>query len=87
MLLIVTFLIALPAILYAASIYNSDTRPHKIKARLSGGEWIHTVIYDTGTRYFSCRFGCEIVVVETGSSIELESDEDIVIDEGELRVR
>ena len=44
-------------------------------------------ISSRGTRYFRCRYGCEIVVIETGSSIVLESDEDVVISNGELRTR
>ncbi len=86
-LVIVGLLLALPNILWSASLYNSDGRPHEIKARLIGGAWIRTTVYSRGTRYFSCIYGCEIIVLETGSSVTLESDADIVISDGILRLR
>jgi len=78
-------LMAWPNIIYAASIYNTDSKPHEVRGRTIGGSWIYTTIYSGGTRYFRCRYGCQIVVVDTGSEIVLESDADIVIDYGELR--
>ena len=86
-LLIVVMLMAWPNIIFAASISNNDSKPHKIKGRTINGSWIYTTIYSRGTRYFRCRYGCEIRIIETGSSIVLESDADIVISNGELRVR
>ena len=79
--------IAFPSIVCAASIRNSDSRPHKVKGRAINGSWIYTTIYSSGTRYFRCRWGCQVVVLETGSEIVLESDEDLVISNGELRIR
>jgi hypothetical protein len=77
----------LPNIISAASIYNTDSKPHLVKGRTIGGGWIHTTIHNGGTRYFRCRYGCQVIVIKTGSEIVLESDADIVISNGELRVR
>lgn len=87
MVLVVSLLMTSPNIIDAASVYNSDSRPHKVKGRTIGGSWVHTTIYNGGHRYFRCRYGCQVTVIETGSTIVLESDADIVISNGELRVR
>ena len=85
--LLVTLLLVFPDILGAASILNTDSKPHKLKGRTIGGSWIHTTIYTRGTKYFRCRYGCEIILIETGVSMVLESDADIVISNGEMRIR
>ncbi len=84
---VLVLLIALPNIVCAASVRNSDSRPHEVKGRTINGSWIYTTVYSGGTRYFRCRWGCQVVVLETGSEIVLESDEDLVISDGELRIR
>ena len=86
-LLVLTLLIAFPSIVCAASVRNSDSKPHRIKGRTINGGWIYTTIYSGGTKYFRCRWGCQVVVHETGSEIVLESDEDLVISNGELRIK
>lgn len=85
--LVVTLVMALPNIVFAASIYNTDSKPYKIQGRTIGGSWLHSTIYSRGTVYFRCRYGCEIRLIENGTSIVLESDEDIVISNGEMRIR
>ena len=85
--IVVSFLLTLPNILHAASIHNSNSKAYLIKEKNVGESWINVSISSRGTRYFRCRYGCEIVVIETGSTIVLESDEDVVISNGELRTR
>ena len=85
--LAVSVFMTLPNIISAASIYNSDSKPHLVKGRTINGSWIHTTIYSRGTKYFRCRYGCQFIVVKTGSEIVLESDADMVISYGELRIR
>jgi len=84
---IVILLLAWPNLICAASIYNDDNKPHRVKGRAINGSWIYTTIYSRGTRYFRCRYGCQIIMMDTGSEIVLESDSDIVIKNGELRFK
>ena len=83
----VSLLMILPNIIYAASIHNSDSEPHLVKGRTINGSWVYVTVSSRGTRYFRCRHGCQIEVVKTGSTVVLESDADIVISNGELRIR
>lgn len=85
--LVVSLLMTLPNIILAASIHNSDSKSHLVKGRTINGGWIHVTISSRGTQYFRCRHGCQIEVVKTGSTVVLESDADIVISNGELRIR
>jgi hypothetical protein len=87
LLLIAAMLLTLPNILRAASLVNRDGKPRKIKGRSEGSGWMRTTIYPGGNRYFDCRYGCEIKVLDTGSTIYLESDADVVISNGILRRR
>ena len=87
-LLIAALFLILPNLLCAASLKNTDGKPHKLKARAGeSGGWIRTTIYPGGTRYFDCSYGCEIKVLDSGSTILLDSDADIVISGGILRTR
>ena len=83
----------LPNIIFAMSIYNSDTTPHDIKVTdiRSGSQQIITV-YDTSTVYLRCRYGCEIKVFETEDTITVnresfDSSDTVVIDNGTLKLR
>jgi hypothetical protein len=83
----------LPNIIFAMSIYNSDTTPHDIKVTdiRSGSQQIITV-YDTSTVYLRCRYGCEIKVLETEDTITVnresfDSSDTVVIDNGTLKLR
>jgi hypothetical protein len=88
LIIIAALFLILPNLLCAASIKNTDGKPHKLKARSEGrGGWIRTTIYPSGTKYFDCIYGCEIKVLGTGSTILLDSDADIAISGGILRTR
>ena len=71
----------------AASVKNEDNKVHQIKGRKPGKDWVYREINPRGALYFPCRHGCEIVLEETGSSVTLEKDADVVIRKGELRVK
>jgi hypothetical protein len=83
----VALLIVLPIVVDAASISNRDSEVHQIKGRKSGENWVYIDINPNGTKYFNCRHGCELVLVKTGSSVQLDTDEDVVIRHGELSVK
>ena len=87
LLLIAVMLLTLPNVLFAASLVNRDGKPHKIKGRREGSGWVRFTIYPGGNKYYDCRYGCEIKVLDTGSTIYVESDADVVISNGILRIR
>jgi len=77
----------IPSVGNAASVKNEDNKVYEIKGRKPGKDWVYREINPRGALYFDCRFGCEIVLEETGSSVTLDEDADIVIRKGELKVR
>ena len=85
--IIVAILIGLPFLVDAASIMNKDNEVHQIKGRKPGEGWVYVDINPNGTKYFNCRHGCELVLVKTGSSVQLDTDGDVVINHGELTVK
>ena len=80
-------LISLPILVDAASIENADNEVYQIKGRVTGKDWVYVTINPNGTKYFNCRFGCELVLEKTGSSVQLETDGDVVIRKGILKVK
>ena len=78
--------VALTSTAYAASLYNRDNVAYacKITAEMGVNEM---QVYPNSTEYFDCTYGCEITLVKTGQTIKLESDADLVIDNGELKRR
>jgi hypothetical protein len=86
-LLVVILHVTKPAILSAASIYNSDFKPHQIQVKYKDGSQYHVTVYNSSTHYFRCKYGCQIKVLKTGATITLNSDTVVLIDDGKLRVR
>jgi len=78
--------VALTNTTYAASLYNSDSVAYACKIRAGTG-LNEMQVYPDSTEYFDCTYGCEITLVKTGQTIKLESDADLVIDDGELKRR
>jgi hypothetical protein len=74
----------LPTWADAASISNEDNEVHQIKGRKPGRDWVYIQINPRGTKYFNCRNGCELMLEKTGSSIQLDTDADVVIRNGVL---
>ena len=85
--LAVVIFIGMPLGADAASITNRDTEVHQIKARKPGRNWVFVQVNPNGSKFFNCRHGCEVVLEKTGSSVQLETDADIVIKDGQLTVR
>ncbi len=69
----------------AASLKNMDGTPYvcRIKSRMGLSE---ETVYPKSTVYFDCTYGCEITLLETDQTIKIESDKDMVIDNGELKI-
>ena len=87
MFIVLSILIALPILVDAASIENGDNEVHQIKGRVTGKNWVYVEVNPNGTIYFNCRFGCELVLEKTGSSVQLETDGDVYIRNGILNVK
>jgi hypothetical protein len=87
MFIVMVLLVGLPILAGASSISNRDTEVHQVKGRKSGENWVYIDINPNGTKYFNCRHGCELVLIKTGSSVQLETDGDVVIRHGELTVK
>ena len=84
-LLAISFM-ALTKAIYAGSLYNSDSVAYACKIRAGTG-LNEMQVYPDSTEYFDCTYGCEITLVKTGQTIKLQSDVDLVIDDGELKKR
>ncbi len=91
--LIIILSLTLPNIVYAIAIYNNDTKPRDVQVtNIRSGSQDNLTVYNNATTFIRCRYGCEIRVMETGSTITLESESSyssktVVIDAGRLRVR
>ena len=91
--IVVAVLVGWPIWGDAASIKNDDGEVHLIKGRVTGKgrrgveQWVYIEINPNGAKYFNCRFGCELVLEKTGSSVQLETDADVVIRHGVLEVK
>jgi len=44
-------------------------------------------MYERTYKYFDCTYGCEVRILETDSTIRLEFDADVIIDNGTLKTR
>ncbi|KPJ76358.1 MAG: hypothetical protein AMJ54_11900 [Deltaproteobacteria bacterium SG8_13] len=85
--IVVALFIGVPNLVDAASIMNNDSEVYQIKGRKAGEDWVYVDINPMGTKYFNCRHGCELELVETGSSVVLDTDGDVVINHGVLTVK
>ena len=87
-LILVAICIFIPHVSLAASLRNNDAGNYRVRGRsLTSKEWNYGTIHSFSSVYFRCRYGCEIEVLDTGSTIRVDSDAEIAIDGGELRVR
>ena len=87
LLITIAVLMGLPSLGNAASIKNEDKEVHQIKGRRSGGYWVYVEVNPNGAKFFNCRHGCELILVKTGSEIKLESDADVIIKKGVLKIK
>ena len=78
-------LMTLTTMAFAASLRNIDGTPYicRIKSRMGSSE---ETIYPQSTVYFDCAYGCEITLLKTDQTIKIESDKDMIIDNGELKI-
>ena len=77
----------LPNSVFAAGIYNNDTKPHRVEIKDENGKHYFLRISTSSTHYVDCRYGCLIRIVETNHTKTVSPNTDIVISDGEVRVR
>jgi hypothetical protein len=73
--------------LFGASLYSSDPEEYRVKIKSKRDPWGLITLHQGSYRYFDCTCGCEIEILETGSTIRLKSDADVIIDNGTLKTR
>lgn len=86
-LFIVMLFAILPNSVFAAGIYNNDTKPHRVEVQYENGKHYLLRISTASTHYIDCRYGCLIRVIETNNTEAFSSNTHIVISDGEVRVR
>jgi hypothetical protein len=66
-LLIIIWSLIIVDSLSAVSINNRDGRPHDIQViGIRDGKRGILTIYNNSTAYVDCRYGCQLIVIETG---------------------
>ena len=86
MVLSVVLFIITANIVYAASLQNNDDNPYSVTIKDSDG--FNTMkLYPNSIEYFDCTYGCEIKLLDTGQTMTVKSDADLLIDDGKLTTR
>ena len=83
--LILSILICIASGLKAATLENLDLEVYKIEMRLSYDTVIHQTLYEQATLYGICEFGCLLVLMDTGQTIEVNPEDTIVVEDGVLK--
>lgn len=73
----------LPAVIQAGTFQNTDPDPYKYEATIDGVPSYGT-IYGNSTLYGFCNDGCVLKLIDSGQTIEVQPDDHIMIDNGEL---
>jgi hypothetical protein len=74
----------LPAALQAGTFENTDPDSYKYEAIIDGVPSSGT-IYGNSALYGFCNNGCVLKLIDTGQTIEMQPDDHIIIDNGELK--
>ena len=74
----------LPATLEAGTFQNTDPDDYKYEAIISGVPTYGT-IYGNSALYGFCNNGCVLKLIDSGQTIEMQPDDHIIIDDGELK--
>ena len=81
---IVVLALFLPAALEAGTFQNTDPDDYKHEAIINGVPTYGT-IYGNSSLYGFCNNGCVLKLIDTGQTIEMQPDDHIIIDNGELK--
>jgi hypothetical protein len=74
----------LSTVIQAGTLENTDPDPYKYEAAIDGVPSYGT-IYGNSTLYGICDQGCVLKLIETGQNLEMQPDDHIIIDNGELK--
>jgi len=74
----------LPTALEAGTFQNTDPDDYKYEAIINGVPTYGT-IYGNSAVYDFCNHGCVVKLIDSGQTIEMQPDDHVIIDNGELK--
>ena len=80
----VVFSLSLSTVIQAGTLENTDPDPYKYEAAVDGVPSYGT-IYGNSTLYGFCNQGCILKLIDSGQTLQMQPDDHIVIDNGELK--
>ena len=80
------FYLSLSTVIQAGTLENTDPDPYKYEATFDGGPSCGP-IYGNSALYGFCNQGCVLKLVDTGQTLEMQPDDHIIIDNGELKLQ
>jgi hypothetical protein len=81
---VVIVFLSLPTAIQAGIFENTDPDPYKYEATVDGVPSYGT-IYGNSALYGFCNHGCVIKIIDSGQTIEMQPDDHVIIDNGELK--
>ncbi len=81
---VIVFSLSLSTVIQASTLENTDPDPYKYEATADSVPSNGT-IYGNSTLYDFCNHGCVLKLIETGQTQEVQPDDHIIIDNGELK--
>ena len=75
--------LSLSTVIQAGTFENTDPDPYKYEATIDGVPSYGT-IYGNSALYDFCNHGCVLKLIDTGQTIEMQPDDHVIIDNGEL---
>jgi hypothetical protein len=77
----------LPSGVGGATLENLDLKRYRIEIRFADDTIIHQTVHEQGSLYGLCDYGCLLVLMETGQTLEVRPEDYIVIEDGALKRR
>ena len=74
----------LPTILQAGTFENTDPNPYQYETIINGVPTYGT-LYGNSALYGFCDEGCELILTSTGQTIQMKSDDHIVVNNGVMQ--
>jgi len=84
---IIIIIILLPIGINAATVENLDFVDYKIRAIYDNGKIVSAPLYSRAEKYGICDYGCKLELLKTGQKIEVKPDDDIVIENGVMKLK
>ena len=76
--------LSLSTVIQAGTFENTDPNPYQYEAIIDGVPFYGT-IYGNSALYNFCDHGCVLKLIDSGQTIEMQGDDRIIIDDGELK--